>query len=102
MDRFRNLPEERIVNPDEPTKADIIDSPEFHVGIVSLAEGQEIPPHPEPYAVFFYVLKGTGVFTGGDGSVELSEGDALHLEHGEVRGIRCTDPLTILGVQEAH
>lgn len=102
MDRFSNLPQTRIDTADEPDKTDIIDAPEFHVGIVSLEQGQEIPPHPEPYAVFFYVLKGAGVFTGEEGSVALAEGDALHLKHGETRGIRCTESLIILGVQEAH
>lgn len=102
MKAFSNLVHERQSNPDEPTKNDIVDSPEFHVGIVTLAEGQEIPPHPEPYAVFFYVLQGAGEFTGRDGSVDLDQGDALHLEHGEPRGIRCTKALTILGIQEAH
>lgn len=102
MRPFPDLVDETQSDTVEPTKNDIIDSKEFHVGIVSIPKGQEIPPHPEPYAVFFYVLQGAGEFTGKGGSVELGEGDALYLEHGERRGIRCTEPLTILGIQEAH
>ncbi len=102
MKPFPDLVEKRVVDPEKPTKNDIIDSPEFHVGIITLEAGQEIPPHPEPYAVFFYVLQGVGEFSGPDGRVELVNGDALYLEHGEIRGIRCTEPLTILGFQEAH
>lgn len=102
MKAFPDLVETHSSDSDEPAKGDVLDSPEFHVGIVTLAAGQEIPPHPEPYAVFFYVVKGVGEFTGGDGSVELSEGDGLYVDHGERRGIRCIEPLTILGIQEAH
>lgn len=87
---------------DEPTKADVLDAEEFHVGIVTMAAGEEIPPHPEPYAVFFFVLRGSGEFTGDDGTIELGVGDGLYLDHGERRGIRCTESLTNLGVQEAY
>lgn len=87
---------------DEPTKVDIIDSEAFHVGIVTMAAGEEIPPHSEPYAVFFYLVQGAGEFTGRDGTTHLREGDGLYLEHGEPRGIRSTDSLTLLGIQEAH
>lgn len=102
MQPFPDLVDEKQSDPVEPTKNDIIDSKEFHVGVVRIPKGQEIPPHPEPYAVFFYVLQGAGEFTGREGTVELTEGDALYLEHGEQRGIRCIESLTILGIQEAH
>lgn len=52
--------------------------------------------------MFFYVLEGAGAFTTSEGTVELTAGDGLYLESGERRGIRCTDVLTVLGVQEAH
>lgn len=102
MTTFRDLITEREQASDGPTKKDVLTSEEFNVALVSLEADQEIAPHPEPYAVFFYVLEGTGVFTTGDGTVELEHGDALHLEPGEERGILCLDPLTILGIQEAH
>ncbi|MFW5905810.1 MAG: cupin domain-containing protein [archaeon] len=102
MNPFHDLIETYKSNSAEPTKNDVIDSPAFHVGIVTLAAGQEILPHPEPYTVFFYVLEGAGTFTGGDETIELAEGDGLYLDHGERRGIRCSEPLTILGIQGAH
>lgn len=102
MKTYPNLASEHESIGEEPTKQDIIDSAEFHVGIVTMEAGQEIPPHPEPYSVFFYVLQGAGEFTGQDDSAKLGEGDAMHLEHGERRGIRCIEHLTILGIQEAH
>lgn len=102
MKGFNDLVETHSPEATEPSKNDVIDLPEFHVGVITLGAGQEIPPHPEPYAVFFYVVAGSGEFTGEDGSIELSAGDGLHLEHGERRGIQCTEPLTIVGFQEAH
>ena len=101
MKPFPNLEAERIPEPDEPKKNDIVDSTGFDVGIVGLERNQEIAPHPEPYAVFFYILEGAGEFTGGDGTVDLEAGDGLYLEPGERRGIRCTEPLSILGIRGA-
>lgn len=97
---YKNLAADRDSPTDGPTKKDILTADEFTIGLVSLADGQEIEPHPEPYAVFFYLLEGAGEFTTSEGTVKLTDGDALYLESGERRGIRCTDPLTILGVQE--
>jgi len=99
---YKNLAGDRVPPTDGPTKRDILKADEFTIGLVSLDEGQEIEPHPEPYAVFFLVLEGVGKFTTSEGTVELTAGDGLYLDSGEQRGIRCTDALTILGVQEPH
>ena len=45
-----------------PAKADILKSEKFNIVLVCLEANQEITPHPEPYAVFFLVLKGRGLF----------------------------------------
>ncbi|MBS3761049.1 cupin domain-containing protein [Halodesulfurarchaeum sp.] len=102
MKPFSDIVETYSAETAKPTKNDIIDSTEFHVGIVTIEAGREIRPHPEPYAVFFFILGGAGEFTGEDGTIELSEGDGVFLDHNEQRGIRCTESLTILGIQEAH
>jgi quercetin dioxygenase-like cupin family protein len=99
---YTNLVDNRVPPTDGLTKEDILTAEAFTIGLISLDIGQEIEPHPEPYEVFFFVLEGTGEFTTSEGTVELTDGDALYLESGERRGIRCTAPLTILGVQEAH
>lgn len=99
---FKNLVNNRVSPTDGPTKKDLLTADEFTIALVSLDDGQEIEPHPEPYAVFFFVLEGAGEFTTDEGTVELTDGDGLYLESGERRGIQCEEPLTILGVQEAH
>lgn len=99
---FDDLARHRHSPTEGPTKTDVLEAETFTIGIVSLDAGQEIDPHPEPYEVFFFVLDGAGEFATGEGRVELRNGDALYLESGERRGIRCTEPLTIVGMQEAH
>lgn len=102
MTVYDDLLADRESPTDGPTKNDVVAGDAFTVGLVSLDEGQEIEPHPEPYAVFLLVLEGTGAFTTGEGTVELTAGDVLYHESGERRGIRCTDSLAILGVQDVH
>lgn len=99
---YTNLVDSRVQPTDGPTKEDILTAEAFTIGLISVDTGQEIEPHPEPYEVFFFVLEGAGEFTTSEGTVELTEGDALYLESGERRGIRYNESLTILGVQETH
>lgn len=99
---YKDLVQLRDSPSDGPTKKDVLTTDAFAIGLVTLDAGQVIEPHPEPYAVFFYVLDGAGEFTTSEGTVDLTGGDGLYLEPGERRGIQCDEPLTILGVQEAH
>lgn len=99
---YKDLASNRNYPTEGPTKKNIRTADEFTIGLVSLNAGQEIDPHPEPYEVFFFVLEGAGKFTSSEGPVKLTAGDGLYLKSGERRGIRCTDPLTILGVQETR
>lgn len=99
---YADLVDNRVSPADGPTKKDILTAEAFSIGLVSLDTGQEIEPHPEPYEVFFFILEGAGEFTTSEGTVELTDGDALYLESGERRGIMCNESLTILGVQESH
>jgi quercetin dioxygenase-like cupin family protein len=85
-----------------PVKTDLLRSTMFNVVVVCLETGQEIPPHPEPYAVFFLVLEGEGLFTTGKDSFRLRSGSGIFIERDGVRGIRCLDRMSVLGVQEGH
>ena len=60
---FDNLIENNYFSDKELNKKDLIKSEKFNIVTVYFMKNQEIPPHPEPYAVFFYVIKGKGVFT---------------------------------------
>ena len=85
-----------------PVKTDVLRTEKFNIVLVCLETNQEIPPHPEPYAVFFLVLEGEAVFTSSEGSFELTRGSAIFIEKDEIRGISCLDRMIVLGVQDGH
>lgn len=74
----------------------------FNIVRICLEKGLEIEPHPEPYAVFFLVLDGSGIFTSEAGEVTLKKNGFLFIKADEIRGIKCLENLVILGVQDGH
>ena len=100
--KIGNLLEKCKRSTGEPCKTDIPTSGSFNVALISLVKGQEIPPHPEPYAVFFVVMSGSGIFTDKDGEVELKKDDCIFMGANEIRGIKCLSDLVILGIQDKH
>ena len=86
----------------ERIKKDIYKTKMFNLVLICLETGQEIPPHPEPYDVCFYVIEGEGVFTVGDEQAELGAGSMIFAPADVARGIKTIKRLSILGVQEAH
>jgi quercetin dioxygenase-like cupin family protein len=83
-------------------KKDICKTRMFNIVLVCLEAGQEIPPRPEPYDVCFYVIEGEGTFTIGDRREDLNAGSMALAPANVARGIKSTQRLTILGIQEAH
>jgi len=83
-------------------KKDIFKTRMFNIVLVCLETGQEIPPRPEPYDVCFYVMEGRGVFSVGDREAELTAGSMTFAPANVARGIKSTQRLTVLGIQEAH
>ncbi|MHA1650191.1 MAG: cupin domain-containing protein [Candidatus Helarchaeota archaeon] len=83
-------------------KKDILKTEAFNVVIVYLGKNQEIPPHPEDYAVFFFVLEGSGLFTKKETEHSLQKGGCIYYEKNEVRGIASNEKLILLGIQEPH
>ncbi len=86
----------------KPVLKKIIKSKKFNVIRICLEKSFEIKPHPEPYAVFFLVLDGSGVFTNKEGEFVLKKNDFFLIEANEIRGIKCLENLIILGVQDGH
>ena len=82
-------------------KKDVCRGKHFNIVVICLDSGCEIPPHDEPYDVFFYVVSGSGVFTAGKQQWEAKLGSMVFAPVG-IRGIKCTERLTILGIQEPH
>jgi quercetin dioxygenase-like cupin family protein len=87
--------------PGDKTKSDVFKGKHFNIVVICLDDGYEIPPHHEPYDVFFYVVSGRGVFTAGEKRWDASPGSMIFAPSG-VRGIKCLSRLTVLGIQEPH
>jgi len=89
-------------NKNERVKKDIIKTGWANVVLICLEAGQEIPPHPEPYAVLFQVLDGEGTITTGATRYDVRPGHLVFSPKGGVRGISPRTRLSLLGMQEPH
>ena len=83
-----------------PVMKNVIKSPKFNVVRVCLPKGLNIDPHPEPNATFFLVLEGSGIFTKGTETFEMHKNDSLFIKAGEIRGIKCTENLVMMGARD--
>jgi quercetin dioxygenase-like cupin family protein len=98
----KNLLSKKEFSSEKPLKKDILKSEKFNIVLLCLEKDQEIKPHPEPYAVFFLVLEGKGVFTNSKGNFKLSENFGIYIKANEIRGIKCLKKMVVLGVQDGH
>lgn len=85
---------------DYPIKKDLLTTAGSNIVLVCLETGQVIPPHPEPYAVVFVVLKGEGIITSGTIEHPVTPMHLVSVGKDENRGIRCDQRLLILGIRE--
>jgi quercetin dioxygenase-like cupin family protein len=83
-----------------PVKKDLIKTAGSNIFLVCLEEGQEIPPHPEPYAVVFVVLQGEGIITSGTIEHPVKPLHLVSVGKDENRGIRCDKRMVLLGIRE--
>lgn len=83
-----------------PVKKDLMKTAGSNIVIVSLETGQVIPPHPEPYAVVFVVLRGEGIITSGNVEHVVKSHHLISVRKDENRGIRCDQQMVLLGIRE--
>ena len=83
-----------------PIKKDLIKTAGSNIVLVCLEAGQVIPPHPEPYAVVFVVLRGEGVITAGITEHHVKPLHLVSVKKDENRGIRCNQRMVLLGIRE--
>ena len=72
----------------------------FELARIALGKGVKIPPHQGGHAVFFLVLQGRGIFTCGEGDVELSQNQYLYIQADETRGIQALENLVLFAVKD--
>ncbi len=87
--------------PGERTKKDVFKGEHFNIVVICLESEYEILPHDEPYDVFFYVVSGKGVITAGEKQWAAGPGSMVFAPVG-IRGIKCLERMTLLGIQEPH
>lgn len=83
-----------------PVKKEVLKTSGSNIVLVCLEEGQEIPTHPEPYAVVFVVLQGEGVITSGSISHPVQPLHLVSVGKDENRGIRCDQRMVLLGIRD--
>jgi len=83
-----------------PIKKDLIKTAGSNIVLVCLEAGQVIPPHPEPYAVVFVVLRVEGIITSGSVEHPVRPHYLVAVGKDENRGIRCTRRMALLGIRE--
>jgi len=87
-------------SPHGPVKKDLLKTAGSNIVLVCLETGQEIPPHPEPYAVVFVVLQGEGVITSGSIRHPVQPLHLVSVGKDENRGIRCDQRMVLLGIRD--
>jgi quercetin dioxygenase-like cupin family protein len=83
-----------------PVKKDLVSTAGSNIVLVCLEDGQEILPHPEPYAVVFVVLQGEGTITAGDVGHPVTPLQLVSIKKDEDRGIRCVRRMVLLGIRD--
>jgi quercetin dioxygenase-like cupin family protein len=89
-------------NETAPVKKDLLKTEWFNVVLVCLEAGQEIPPHPEPYAVLVVVLEGAGTITVGTKRYDVKPNHVIFSPQGGVRGIAPRTRMSLVGIQQPH
>lgn len=83
-------------------KKDIIKTAGFNAVLICLESGQEIQPHSEPYYVLFHILGGEGVITSGSELYHVKLGHMVYVKSNDIRGIKCIERMSIIGIQQPH
>ena len=100
VEKMINLIDAAKFSSSGPIKKDLIKTAGSNIVLVCLEAGQVIPPHPEPYAVVFVVLRGEGVITSGSVEHPVRPHYLVAVGKDENRGIRCTRRMALLGIRE--
>ncbi len=95
-----DLNEKIFFSDEKPIKRHFLNAKGFHVALICLKAGVEIPPHPEDYGVFLTVLEGKGIFTDINGKFTLTKNQSIYMKKDETRGIKAMGNLVVLGIQD--
>ena len=83
-----------------PVKTMLLQQEHFGLVRIALGKGVKIPPHQGGHAVFFLVLQGKGIFTCGEGNVELAQNQYVYIKANETRGMQALEDLVVFVVKD--
>lgn len=84
---------------DGPARIVLATIPPVNIARVCLKKGQIIKPHMDSHAVFFLVVTGQGIFTGGTNKVTRSTNEYVYVKENDARGIEAIDDLVVLVIR---
>lgn len=73
---------------ERPSTQLLHDTEDLRVIAFALEPGQEVKPHRSTSTVLLQVIEGEGEFSGANGMMRVSAGDAVAYDRGELHGIR--------------
>jgi mannose-6-phosphate isomerase-like protein (cupin superfamily) len=83
---------------DGPKPQFLVDTPHFKVLVAGLEPGQQIPPHPDVTAMYYF-LEGSGLITVGDESFAIQPGVTVIAPDGAPRGMNAKTRVIFLGAK---
>jgi len=99
MKKFENLIDSKGSLEGKINKIDIFKERNIKIVIIKMAKDQKIDPHPENYAVFFFIIQGSAIFTTGNGTYKIIKNEAIYYDPNEIRGIKPLEDSIFLGIQ---
>ena len=95
-----NMLKQLTFSKNSPVKTMLLQQEHFELVRIALGKGVIIPPHQGGHAVFFLVLQGKGIFTCGEGDVELAQNQYVYIKADETRGIQALEDLVVFAVKD--
>jgi quercetin dioxygenase-like cupin family protein len=95
-----NMLKQLTFSKNSPVKTMLLQQEHFELMRIALGKGVIIPPHQGGHAVFFLVLQGKGIFTCGEGEVELAQNQYVYIKADETRGIQASEDLVVFAVKD--
>jgi quercetin dioxygenase-like cupin family protein len=95
-----NMLKQLTFSKNSPVKTMLLQQEHFGLVRIALGKGVIIPPHQGGHAVFFLVLQGKGIFTCGEGDVELTQNQYVYIKADETRGIQALEDLVVFAVKD--
>lgn len=97
---YPNLKDAAVFDATHPRPQFLLDSEKLKMIVAGLEPGQQLPPHPEALAIYYF-MAGEGVMTVDGEAYPVTAGASVITPSGSTRGIVAHTRLTFLAVKSA-